>query len=961
MARNCKYHKIETKVSYDDGQTWESQTPPVYHIGGLIEAHSQDCETGTTLERWITVEGDYLCDGNNKWTKQLLQNSYDGGVTWYASSPTTFRLGEFIEVDEEYCSNASESHYIIPDIDPEESCYQSLNCRTGYRPTYSVGSCRCVYVDPIKVVKCTTDTLTVSNLANGNYGLQTLKIGECTRVINIDSNSGFAINHMRPYLTTIDTTNDINLESISAWSFSYCDGWFHESSTKAGNGLQSIAIPSGMTEIGVGAFYACSAMTSVTISDAQCSIDSSAFAECRSLRVLDLGNSAVTIGSDAFQSCISLSSVTIPSSVTSIGDGAFYGCSSLTSITCLATTPPTLGGGAFDSTGNCPIYVPCSAMNAYRSDSEWGVYAGRIVSIESCPFDGKYLGIKSNGTSQYLQCDSNTTLSGISRSNLVRAEVGSCVTTIGEKCFSACTSLSSVTFDSGVTEVANSGFTRCSGLTNVDFIDNLTSIGNNAFMWCYALSSVTTPIGLTTIGNGVFAGCTGLTSVTINGDTVGSSMFSSCTSLRNVSMNSALSIGNSAFTYCNKINRISAPSATSVGNSAFYDCSGLTSINLPSVTTVGSKAFNRCYYLQNITLPNATTIGSNAFSGCTYLYTLNLPSATAITSDAVSLCWNLRNVYLSSVTSIPDYMFARDSYGNKFKLEVIDISNVTTIGTDAFRGCDSLTSVTIPSGVTSIGNYAFYNCSGLTSITVEATTPPTLVHSSSYSSAFGGTGDCPIYVPCESLETYRDDSQWGHLFWQRLEPIPSTAKLVATYSDSSVASICCNDSSTLTSSEISNLPNPRTAMTSADIGSCVTSIGGDAFNYYVSLTSCTIPSSVTSIGNRAFQDCSGLTSINIPDSVTSISNYAFRYCSGLTSIEIGSGVTSIGNMSFWSCTNLTSITVNALTPPTLGSSVLYGTPIASGTGTIYVPAASVSSYQSASGWSDYASRIQAIT
>ena len=149
-------------------------------------------------------------------------------------------------------------------------------------------------------------------------------------------------------------------------------------------------------------------------------------------------------------------------------------------------------------------------------------------------------------------------------------------------------------------------------------------------------------------------------------------------------------------------------------------------------------------------------------------------------------------------------------------------------------------------------------------------------------------------------------------------------------------------------------------LTSVNIPSGVTSIGDAVFYQCSGLTSVNIPSSVTSIGEDAFSECYSLTSITIGNGVTSIGNYAFSYCSSLTSINIPSGVTSIGDSAFSLCSGLTSVTVNAVTPPTLGNNAFNNTPIASGTGYIYVPSASVNTYKTTSGWSTYASRIQAI-
>ena len=45
---------------------------------------------------------------------------------------------------------------------------------------------------------------------------------------------------------------------------------------------------------------------------------------------------------------------------------------------------------------------------------------------------------------------------------------------------------------------------------------------------------------------------------------------------------------------------------------------------------------------------------------------------------------------------------------------VVNITNGTSIGSDAFSGCTGLTSITIPSSITSIDSNAFSGCTGLT-------------------------------------------------------------------------------------------------------------------------------------------------------------------------------------------------------------------------------------------------------
>ena len=209
-------------------------------------------------------------------------------------------------------------------------------------------------------------------------------------------------------------------------------------------------------------------------------------------------------------------------------------------------------------------------------------------------------------------------------------------------------------------------------------------------------------------------------------------------------------------------------------------------------------------------------------------------------------------------------------------------------------------------------------------------------------------------------------------------PTPTGVKFSATYISGSPYSAECDSDTSLTTSVTQPSGYELTEMTSAVIGSCITSIDSYALYGASSLSSVTIASSVTQISTGAFANCTSLSSINIPSGVTAIPSYtfsdchslthialpnnlevinnsAFYGCSGLTSIDIPSSIEVIFGSAFENCTSLTSITVRATTPPTIDTKVFDNT----NNCPIYVPSASVSDYQTE--WSAYASRIQGIS
>lgn len=93
-------------------------------------------------------------------------------------------------------------------------------------------------------------------------------------------------------------------------------------------------------------------------------------------------DNVTSIGDWAFSYCESLESVTIPKNIASIGNGAFaYGARGKV-LYCKPITPPEFSSAHHSSTYIAKIYVPHSAVDAYKNAYGWSEYANRIEGYD---------------------------------------------------------------------------------------------------------------------------------------------------------------------------------------------------------------------------------------------------------------------------------------------------------------------------------------------------------------------------------------------------------------------------------------------------------------------------------------------------------------------------------------------------------------------------------------------------
>lgn len=312
--------------------------------------------------------------------------------------------------------------------------------------------------------------------------------------------------------------------------------------------------------------------------------------------------------------------------------------------------------------------------------------------------------------------------------------------------------------------------------------------------------------------------------------------------------------------------------------------------------------FDNTPRLYNLVLPdNLKTIGGSAFYRQSLSSSLIIPEGVKeIGSGAFGSCKNLTGALLlpSTLEIIEDGAFNECG----FTCELLLPQNLKKLGYWAFNECGGFYgSLILPEGLSKIEDQVFNFCEHL-------------------------TGDLKIPRNVKAIERWAFNNCFG--LNGRLT-LPDGLEIIGDN-----AFDRCKFRGPLV------LP------------STLTSIGGSAFGENMFSGELKLPSSLQGLGSNAFIGCSRISgTLEIPENITAIKEGTFAGCRSIEKLVLPSTMDAIQSGAFFNCFGLGSIVCNAVNPPYVESGAFDG--VSKSNVVVEVPEASLASYRTASGWSDF--------
>lgn len=530
------------------------------------------------------------------------------------------------------------------------------------------------------------------------------------------------------------------LSSSGGYVFAHCEN------------LAEINIPESVKWIQNYSFLNCKSLRTIDLNVANGQLGEAAFAHCESLETVTLCADLKTLPSKAFIYCYSLSDIHTAgatgetanvadlSQITSFGSNAFQHCTGLKKVT-LSTD------SSFTALSNY-LFDGCSALEEVTLPNQLtylGTYTFRNSGLKKVRMPDGVSVLGSSATNLYPSLttkvgvfDGCTKLTNLDLNNVIR---------IGGLAFRNCP-LTEVadTLDLSKVEEFCTGAFAGTGLKQVNLsgvlLKSTGTSAKNPPMGFGNGSSNRTTLLTNSDSEGVFENCTQLTKVTFSNQTgtfafgsgatsktvkveFGAQMFKGCTALESVEMPaSAVTFADQTFYGCSALKEIKntdKKEITSFGNYTFAGCTSLEAIDFSEATakSITTGMFDGCTKLADVKLNTGkiTSIGASAFRNCVSLVS-EVPEGTP--DNAKISAFSLSSMQLTKIETS-----AFEGCTGLKKVEIAALTKATgkiTIGASAFRGCSSLTSVTLSKNVTTINTSAFGSCAKLTTFNTDANT-----------------------------------------------------------------------------------------------------------------------------------------------------------------------------------------------------------------------------------------------
>ena len=635
------------------------------------------------------------------------------------------------------------------------------------------------------------------------------------------------------------------------------------------NTIRQIELPFTLTRIGCGAFSGCSALSEITLPTSLNSIESYAFDGCSRLySVTNLSPNLTHLNLDSiFYETIRIFSSNEEKAQNTTEQGGFSFLRAASGEWYL--TGYTMGEEAV----NLPTGVSLNeeiiryAIPKYLFYNDYSLKSVNLSSdvtkicsyaFNSCP------------SLSEVTADPTTTFTEIGYSafyncySVNKVVIPSSTTRIEDYAF-AYTYVSEMTLPASLTYLGNYAFYSCSSLSSVSFESgiSLDTIGSYAF-YGTPISCVTIPKSIRYIGDNAFAYCYSLTDVVFEDESnlysINSYAFYNCP-ITSIALPASLNIiGSYAFSNCANLTEVAFAAESMLSHIydyAFYN-SGVTGIALPaSLTYIGDSAFRNCYMLSRLELAEdgmLDSIGSYAFYGAP-IPTLSLPDKlTNVGYCAFAYCTSLISVTIRS-NFYADY--------------------------SAFDGCNSIYEVYNLSGTElSVGDNSAFGRVAKNALVVHNDINAERLHDVSVNGfSFKKSGDSWF------LMSVADGTDISELILDEF-----------TYNSETVVAFVIHDNAFYGRSDISSLR----------IGSAVRRIGANAFSGCDNITDLSFDKDcvLEEIESYAFSGCTAVGSIILPNSLISIGDYAFYGCSSANTLLLPADLESIGSYAFQNCYKL---------------------------------------------------------